>query len=258
MRGGVLLPAFAAAALLCVPPASACPGEGASSGIVASVSREAEVTLRDGIVLRPAWVAVSPPPDGTDADVHFAVPVGSLVRYRTLMAEPDRWGRIVAQMFVFTEGQEAPGRWLEADLAGAGRAVVRPEPQGRDCAGALLARERGARAAARGVWARGGIRVHRADDVAEIAAEAGRHAIVEGRVLSVGERASRTYLNFGRRWSEDFTVTVPKRLWETMGPGAAWRGRHVRVRGVIDMAGGPLIAVTMAEQIEILSGSAAE
>ena len=39
-----------------------------------------------------------------------------------------------------------------------------------------------------------------------------RFAIVEGKVLSVRESGGTTYVNFGRRRSEDFTVTILKRI----------------------------------------------
>ena len=50
--------------------------------------------------------------------------------------------------------------------------------------------------------------------------------LVEGRVRSVGERAQRTYLNFGGRWAEDFTVIIPKKDLE------ADDGARPRRRGV--------------------------
>jgi hypothetical protein len=54
-----------------------------------------------------------------------------------------------------------------------------------------------------------------------VLAEQGRFALVEGRV----------YVNFGRRWTEDFTVTI-------------------LVRGWIEERGGPWIEATRPEQIE--------
>jgi hypothetical protein len=64
-----------------------------------------------------------------------------------------------------------------------------------------------------------------------VLAEQGRFALVEGRVLSVRESGATIYVNFGRRWTEDFTVTI-------------------LVRGWIEERGGPWIEATRPEQIE--------
>ena len=50
-----------------------------------------------------------------------------------------------------------------------------------------------------------------ADNLTDVLAEQGRFALVEGRVLSVRESGATIYVNFGRRWTEDFTVTILKR-----------------------------------------------
>ena len=42
-------------------------------------------------------------------------------------------------------------------------------------------------------------------------AQRGRYALVEGEVVSVRESGNTIYVNFGRRWSEDFAVTMQKR-----------------------------------------------
>ena len=63
-------------------------------------------------------------------------------------------------------------------------------------------------------------------------------------------------MNFGRRWSEDFTVTIAKRN-ERIVRGAgldlkALARRTIRVRGWVEERGGPWIEVTRPEQIEVL------
>ncbi len=96
----------------------------------------------------------------------------------------------------------------------------------------------------------------RADEPAAVAAARGRFAIVEGKVLSVRESGSTIFVNFGRRWTQDFVVTVAKR--NERGFAAAGvapvrlQGRRVRVRGIVEQRGGPWIEATHPEQIEIL------
>ncbi len=67
------------------------------------------------------------------------------------------------------------------------------------------------------------------------------------------------YVNFGRRWSEDFTATVLRRNERSLtASGLKLRslgGRTVRVRGVVEERGGPWIEITRPEQIEILAGN---
>jgi hypothetical protein len=84
----------------------------------------------------------------------------------------------------------------------------------------------------------------------------GRLALVEGRVLSVRLSGSTIYVNFGRRWSEDFTVTIAKRL-ERMFTAAGMEPkslahRNVRIRGIVEERGGPWIEVTRPEQIALV------
>ena len=85
-------------------------------------------------------------------------------------------------------------------------------------------------------------------------AEQGRFALVEGRVLSVRESGATSYVNFGRRWTEDFTVTILKRNERNFTAAGLepkkLAGRQIRVRGWIEERGGPWIEATRAEQIE--------
>jgi hypothetical protein len=79
--------------------------------------------------------------------------------------------------------------------------------------------------------------------------------VVEGKVLSVRESGGTIYVNFGRRWSEDFTVTTLKRnerTFEAAGlPLKKLAGRRVRIRGTVEERGGPWIEVIHPGQIEI-------
>ena len=79
----------------------------------------------------------------------------------------------------------------------------------RACATELLRRETlAARKAKLGLWGSSYYDLLNADNPADVLAEQGRFALVEGRVLSVRESGATIYVNFGRRWTEDFTVTI--------------------------------------------------
>jgi hypothetical protein len=98
--------------------------------------------------------------------------------------------------------------------------------------------------------------VRRADEPAGVARENGRFTIVEGSVLSVRESGATIYVNFGRRWSEDFTVTISKRSERTFATAGLapkrLNGRRVRVRGWVEQRGGPAIEAVRPEQIEVM------
>ncbi|HYS47780.1 MAG TPA: thermonuclease family protein, partial [Xanthobacteraceae bacterium] len=136
-----------------------------------------------------------------------------------------------------------------------GHARVAPRIGDRACAAELLARERAARDAKLGLWAEPYYVIRRAEDPAALATERGRFAIVEGRVLSVRESGGTIYVNFGRRWTQDFTVTISKRNERTFtDAGVAPKrleGRRVRIRGWIEQRGGPWVEATRPEQIEL-------
>ncbi len=123
-----------------------------------------------------------------------------------------------------------------------------------DCRADLLAQERKARAAKLGLWSDPVYDIRQADDPAMIGSARGEFALVEGRVLSVRESGGTIYVNFGRRWSEDFTATIPKRLEShftaaSLAPQSL-SGRLVRIRGIVEARGGPWIEVVRPEQIE--------
>src|SRR5258708_37110704 len=74
--------------------------------------------------------------------------------------------------------------------------------------------------------------------------------------MSVRESGGIVYVNFGQRWSEQFTVTILKRN-ERIFAGAgltpkALAGRSIEVRGWVEERGGAALEVSRPEQIEIL------
>jgi len=165
-------------------------------------------------------------------------------------AQPDRWGRLPVQALL------DDGRPLAHVLIDAGLARVDPGPGSDLCDPALLVREARARAAWRGIWAEPANRPLSAHDPDALAARAGENVIVEGRVVSVGERARATYLDFSRRWRGGFTVIIPEEIWRDLlerGIDADYlSGRRIRVRGVMLDWRGPAIELAIAAFIEDL------
>jgi hypothetical protein len=123
------------------------------------------------------------------------------------------------------------------------------------CNPTLLAAERRAREARLGFWKADRL-ILPAEKTATLAEQVGRFALAEGRVVSIGERATRTYLNFGRAGTGAFTVTLPKRTWSILrGRGVSaegLRGRRIRARGIVEMWRAPTMEIVAADMLEIL------
>ena len=125
---------------------------------------------------------------------------------------------------------------MQQDMLAQGHALVAAEIGERSCTAILLAAERAARANGLGLWGVPYYVIQQAHNPAKVLAERGRFTLVEGKVLSVRESGATIYVNFGRRWSEDFTVTILKRNERTFAAAGIepkkLAGRPIRVRGV--------------------------
>jgi len=230
-----------------------------ASGAVASVVDGRTLVLDDGREVRLAAIEVAPPnePAGAPAKAALeALTAGQRIELRATgdkaTPETDRYGRLFGHVYVTSVN---PERWVEAELIAQGHARVAARVGERACANALFARERTARAANLGLWADPVYVIRPADDAAAVAAERGRFAIVEGQVLSVRESGPTIYVNFGRRWTQDFTVTIAKRNESAFTSAGLepkrLQGRRVRVRGYVEQRGGPWVEATRPEQIEL-------
>ncbi|MFQ5467913.1 MAG: thermonuclease family protein [Kiloniellaceae bacterium] len=176
-----------------------------------------------------------------------ALTLGRTVRLAYGGARMDRHGRVLAHLF----GPD--GVWVQGALLARGLARVYSFVDNRAAVAPMLARERAARGAGRGIWAASFYRVGKP---AAAARPVGTLQLVEGRVLDVAIVRGRAYLNFGSDWRSDFTVTLAprtRRMFQAAGiDPTAYRGRRVRVRGWLKSFNGPMIEATHPEQIEVL------
>ena len=126
---------------------------------------------------------------------------------------------------------------IQAQLLAEGAALVLPETANRTCSALLLAAEAEARGAKRGTWNSPTV-IKNAESPDDILAGIGRLTVVEGKVLSVRQAGTTTYLNFGRNFTRDFAVTISRRMMPAVeSAGVALKSlenRRIRVRGWVE------------------------
>jgi endonuclease YncB( thermonuclease family) len=255
---------LAAAGLAGAPAlANDCAGEVAATGVVRAVLDGRTVMLEDGRVVRLAGIDIPRLPETREADVPSAEALARTflearigrqpVTIRSYLSATDRYGRIRGYVFLDGEGLEGS---IQHVMLALGLVRIADRVGNPACATSLQARERQARAAKLGLWADARHAARPADDPAAVLGLRGRLGMVEGRVLSVRESGATIYVNFGRRWSEDFTVTIAKRNARMLAAGGLdpkrLERRIVRVRGFVEERGGPWIEVVRPEQVEIV------
>jgi endonuclease YncB( thermonuclease family) len=252
-------------------PAPVCGTDEIARVTVKSVSDGRTFTLADGREVRLAGIEVPPLPGPRESNQEHsqdfaAAPGGAAAKnaldalaggdevvLRRAETDTDRYGRIVAYAYTERDGDEL---FVQGELVASGFARAGGRIGSRACAADLLKRETAARSAGLGLWANPYYAVLDAGNAADVLAQKGRFALVEGEVFSVRESGATIYVNFGRHWSQDFAVTVLKRNERTFTAAGldlnGLAGRHVLVRGFVEArgAGSPRIEAERPEQIE--------
>lgn len=171
----------------------------------------------------------------------------------TLSAEddrPDRYGRQIA--VVFPAGSETS---IQTELLSQGDALASGTMTDKDCSAEWAAAESSAREARRGLWGYPSA-TKNAEMPGDILARMGQFAVVEGTVLSGRQAGATFYLNFGRRWTRDFAVTISRRMMPSFEAAGldlkSLEGKTIRVRGWVEKRGGPRIEASRPGQIEII------
>jgi hypothetical protein len=231
------------------------------------LDRHGDLVLADSTLLRLAGLA--PRQGETERERFSAMLQPWLGRDFELavLGTADRWGRAPARLLL-PDGPagDIAGRDLSALLLAAGAALHLPEPGLGGCNALWRAAESGSlakTAANRAVSATpatnlafAGLPVIDGHDPAAMRAQAGRIAVVEGRIAAVGERAQRTYLNFTRRRGAGGSIVLSRSLWRelqrTGWTASALTGKRVRVRGVIEGRDGLLIAIESRAALEMV------
>jgi endonuclease YncB( thermonuclease family) len=248
-RVALIISALMAGASTVAAAERTCQLEPAGTAEVASVRDGRTLLLRDGSELR---LAAIEPATGGEA-LLSKLTLGKTLTLKRLGPDArDRYGRLLAFAFAPDSTQS-----LQQALLDQGLARVSARIGDKACAEALLSGERAARAANRGLWSDPNFAPLRSDDIPRLAAQRGRFALVEGKVLSVRESGGTIYLNFGRRWTRDFSVIIASRLRRSFAAAGiepkSLEGRRILVRGFIEQRNGPIIEAAAPEQIETVN-----
>jgi micrococcal nuclease len=238
-----------------------CKGDDGGASLVAEIRGGDTLILRDGRAVRMAGVLI--PRRGAEGDIAMKAReiaekqiadllLGQTVELHLDERQRDRYGRVLAQLFVSQDGERV---WIQEKLVSAGLARVISFKDNRRCIPALLATEKTARDTGAGHWGSGHFSVLPANSEDALSSLVQNYEIVEGNVENVAEVRGRIYLNFGKNWRRDFTATIAgdaiKLFPEGTAALTALKGRSVRVRGWVENINGPSIAITHPEQLEL-------
>jgi len=221
-------------------------GEGRVAAIVDAVG----VRLEDGREVKLAGLARLDTRRDQDAAALAGLALGREVTLHGDSDTPDRHGRQPA--LVYRLGDQAS---LQAMLLADGHAVASGDLPDRGCRAELAAAETRARVAGHGFWAEPAA-IKNPENPGDIVSRIGRFTLVEGRVVSVREAGATLYLNFGRRFTRDFAVTISRRdaaAFEAAGIALkSLEKRRILVRGVVEKRRGPQLEIRRMGQIDLV------
>ncbi len=209
--------------------------------------------LQDGRVVRLAGVVAPRPPTGSKAGQPLWQEAKSQLREILQGHElvfhqvgHDRFGRIVSHVMAGPKGIWAQGQMLRL-----GFARVKTSAQDHSRARLMLRLENESRIAKNNIWRHGFYRVRQPD---ALDADFGSFQIVAGKILSVANGRSNTYLNFGPNWRQDFTAQANRKVTRAFAKAgmrlSRLSGRNVQVRGLILPQNGALIKLGHPSQLE--------
>jgi micrococcal nuclease len=276
-----LICAVAVGAALALLPSWASAAEGVASqrmcaglqpGPTRTVTRILDgetVALDDGTELRligalaPRAVDVGAEPGAWPLEIAAREALSALVLGKSIELafageRMDRYGRLQAQAFLIETDAR---RWVQGDLLEQGLARAYALAGNRGCARALLAAERAAREANRGLWAEAAYTTRPADRPAELLRHRTTFQVVEGRIVRVAQVRGVIYLNFDRNWRRGFSVSLRRDdarllLGDHAGNPKGLEGRSVRVHGWIEQRGAtPGIDLSSTGLFEVVVGA---
>jgi hypothetical protein len=186
-------------------------------------------------------------------------PTANEANFQALPIGPkNRWQMTPAM--IVRNANSAP-TLFQKELLAAGEAIFMPQASGGACAKLLREGEQAARQAGHGLWGQNrAAPVYWAGNPDLLLEAAGDYVIVQGRIVSLGKTPRTRYLNFGRYWKTDFTVTIARSEEDAIATHLSEIGlsfedlaqKAVEIRGVLDVKDGPLMAWDHPEQLIVV------
>lgn len=204
------------------------------------------------------------PPEEASRNALAAQLTGQTVSLAFLGPRSDRYGRVLAHLFLVTDSLTT---WVEAEHLEAGHARAFAPPGQDGCYAHLLARERTARNAVRGLWGNAAYQVRPADRPGELDRYQATFQIVAGRVAKMGGTRTLVLLDFvnseasaapappnatGSRNRAAFRALWNRSVRSMPGGRAGLADTNLEVRGWIERRRGPEIKILGPSQIEIM------
>jgi len=170
----------------------------------------------------------------------------------------DRYDRAVAQVFTL-DAKGEPDIWLQQAMVKAGMARVYSWGGYQQDNYTLYRAETSARKAGRGIWnskATDGFYDIRKPDPDPLVQYVDSVQIVDGIIIKTADVRGTIYLNFGADYKTDFTIAIPKKSRKFFKKASydplTLTGARVRVRGYIELYGGPIIWLNDPNRLEVL------
>ncbi len=170
----------------------------------------------------------------------------------------DRYDRAIAQVHILDENGK-PRVWLQEELVKTGMARVYSWQGYRQDIDALYRAETEARRAKRGIWNAkntNGFYDLRKPDPDPLVQFVDSVQIIEGIIIKTADVRRTIYLNFGSDYQTDFTIAIPKKSRKHFKNASydplTLTGAKVRVRGYIEVYGGPIVWLNDPKRLEVL------
>lgn len=228
-------------------------------GKVIQIISPLSVQLENGKILRLSGINI-PDYSGEDAGPSALLAVQILkdmleghevILYQTRKNDVGRINRMGHEIVHIV--RKSDDAWVQGTLIKLGLAIVQTTKTNPEMAAQMLALEESARKEKLGLW-ENTLRILTPE---EAGAHTGSFQIVEGRVESAALKKNRLYMNFGKNWRDDFTVTVApenKRAFSKDGINMLdWNGQNLRVRGWITDYNGPNMEIDHPGAIQKIS-----
>lgn len=234
--------------------AMTCTLEPGPTHSVARVEASGALILDDGreVVLIGALLPASPEPSSTQHGALKTLVEGRPVELAFAGRKFDRYGRLLAHVFV-QKGQQRV--WVQGHLVETGLARAYGLPGHTACLGELITHEQQARQRPSGLWGQPQFQDRDATDTRTLLRYRDTFQTVVGRVESIAKVRGETVLMFSADGLAGFNATIARAPGAERRSFKSWadlKHKTVRVRGWMDQRRGPSITLNDAREIELL------